>query len=277
MTDAIDVSLAGIDLGDWDIEGLSEWWDLAAARSRAQDRPVGDGRFEEPYLDREAIRPTATLHFKGSSPAQASATLTAMRKVVGRVPVELIVDDGTGPRMRRVEVHRVTVAARFEWWNLPVVIDMLAPDPLLYGLPKSATTGLPTPGSGMTWPIVWPLDWGTPGNPGRLVVDNTDGTAETWPDMRVSLGGLSSGFQIVELETGRRLRFQQQVQEPWVIDLLPRIGRARVDGSGDVTTALKVREWPLVPAGEFRTYAFESLGASSGTPTLTASWSPAFI
>lgn len=268
-----DVNFAEIANDGWILQSLVGWHALSADRSRDEDRPGLWGTYATVGGERRGLQIEVTGTYLGSSEEEALAAVAALRAATAYAPVTVAFRGQT----RSIKVRAVTPVDHHGAETITVKIDLYAADPFLYGTRQSAQTGLGSLGSGMTWPIVWPLDWGSPGETNTLVVDNTDGTAETWADFRVSQGWLSAGFQVQELETGRRLRYEQAVQPTWVIDLLPRIGRARIDEQSDVTPSLTVQEWPVIPAGESRTYSFESLGPSSGSPILQASWAPAHI
>lgn len=272
------VDLAGVDLSQsdadgWVVESLSEWWDLPDSKSAVTQRPNADGDFAVSRVFRDSMRPTATIRWKGKSEAEASSALRALRGLVSRGVVELAVDDGAGALSRQVEVRRVSVSRGFEWWNLPVAVDMLARDPLLYG-PEQVVgpIGRPDPGPGAAYPWVYPVVYGEPGSTGRITLTNS-GTADVAP-WSIKVTGPLPNFSIVEVETGRRLVFSRLVGDGDVITLDPRSGRASINGQSDVTASLFIAEWPVVPAGQSRTYQFL---APSGTGQLSMSVRPAFL
>jgi hypothetical protein len=254
-------------------------WRSMASKGRAEDRPDGHGSFAPSRVDLASLAITLPVIFKGDSAVEVRAAYGELLAAIASGPSHpLTVDDDVFVGSRQVEVQRVSPLPYTEAISAIVTIEAVAHDPLLYGPDVLVSTGPPTPGSGMTWPLTWPLDWGTPGDPGRLVVDNTEGTAETIPTrLRVAGGALELGFQVVEVETGRRLRYEWPVAAADFVDLLPRAGRVRINGTSDVPDFLTIAQWPFVPAGESRTYAFEPLGATSGSPTLQALYASAHI
>jgi len=153
--------------------------------------------------------------------------------------------------------------------------DVVAPDPRKYGPEVSVSSGLPTSGTGLTYPITYPISYGTPGDPGRVTVENP-GTVETFSTFEVS-GGLTGGFELKDISSGRRLRLERDVPLGSSVFLNARTGRAYLDvPANDVTGFLTVREWWSVPAGVSQDVQFSALGVVSGVPTLTARTKPAY-
>jgi hypothetical protein len=163
-------------------------------------------------------------------------------------------------------------------------VDMLAVDPRRYTLGPDGdgssgvevvSTGLPSAGTGLVYPITYPLDYGTPGNIGRITVHNT-GTAMSFSILEVT-GGLSGGFELQEVSSGNRLRFERAVPVGSTVTLNPRTGTVTIDGpTNDVSGFLTRREWWGVPPGAVQEIQFNAIGTPTGTPTLTARTPSAF-
>jgi hypothetical protein len=82
-------------------------------------------------------------------------------------------------------------------WNYGLigwVAQWRCPDPLRYGPEKTATTGLPTSGGGLVYPLTYPLAYGAASNPGQITLANA-GTAAA-PIVFDVTGPLPSGFEI---------------------------------------------------------------------------------
>lgn len=277
------VTLAGINLTeDWDIASLSEWWGLPGSRSDVTLRPSGDGAFTPSRTLRDVVRPSARLSIKKDAAVDAAVALSQLKSTVAVGLVPLSVDDGSGLTTRMVEVQGVEVSPGFEWWNLPVVVDMVAFDPHRYGPELCSSTGPSVPGSGAVWPAGPDgsgtaggyVNWGSAGVPGRVQVSNV-GSATAYP--RLSVTGLVGSFEVTEVESGRRLRFMRPVLDGSTVVLDGRTRRAVVDGQSDVSSFLTVAEWPSVPAGATRTYFFEPVDGWSGSPTLQVCVAPAYL
>lgn len=118
------------------------------------------------------------------------------------------------------------------------------------------------------------LNWGTVGSLGRVNTPN-EGTGDTFSLLTVT-GGLSLGFLLTYIPTGALIRFDRQVPLGSEVTLNPRTGRAVIDGQSDVSGFLTVSDWWSVPPGEDGAVQFAALGDATGTPTLTATTSPAF-
>lgn len=153
------------------------------------------------------------------------------------------------------------------------VLQMVARDPIKYGPLLSLSTALPSSGGGLEYPLHsggtgGALYYGSVGNLGRLVLSN-EGTADTWPTFEVT-GTLDSGFFIQALETGQVIRYERVVPAGTTISINSRTGAVLVDGSSDASTYVTRDDFFAVPAGGSVTVQFNSIGSSSGTPTLTA-------
>lgn len=278
-----DVTFLNDSTSGWGVEQLQGWWDLPDAKSEIVQRPAADGVFGSTDVTRDALRPSLRLKWKGASIEDAARELGALRRLSRPATVPLTVDDGTGPLTRHVQVRAVQVSTRFEWWNLPVFVDMLARDPLAYGTEVCQSTGLPVAGSGLQFPLGPDgsgtaggfADWGTTGTTGQVLVENP-GSAVAYPTFTVT-GRLDAGFEVVEVESGARVRFERVVDDGSTVSFDARSGRAQVDGQSDVTGSLTVAEVFMVPSYGSRTYQFLALGGASGAPQLRVCVAPAYL
>lgn len=120
-------------------------------------------------------------------------------------------------------------------------------------------------------------EWGTIANLGQLTVTNT-GNTSTSPTITVGAGGrFVSGFQVVEVETGRVLSYAVGTSSNDQVTLNNRTRRATLNGGGDVTGNLVIRQWFSVPPGASRRYQLVTLGAVSGTPTFSINTAAAYL
>jgi hypothetical protein len=154
-----------------------------------------------------------------------------------------------------------------------VTIPMKAKDPKRYGPLVSVSTGLPTGGTGITYPITYPLNYGTLGNPGTVQLENP-GNAASVVELQIT-GGLSGGFDLYAQETSAHKRFERLIPPDSVIVLDQMNGRALIDGDNDVTRDLTYDDLIVVPPKGLVTIQFNAIGTPTGTPTLTASMRPA--
>lgn len=268
----------GASTSGYGISRLRGWWDAAPARGGdVSDRPNEDGQFDEDRFYRGARVVSLEGSWRGDSilaAYQAREDLSALQ--ADGIPAQFAVTDPlglkwvTGRLATAPEVDDVIVGPYFKF-----AFDVVARDPRKYGPEVVDSTGLPTSGSGLVYPVTYPIDWGTPGDDGRATVENA-GRFTSWPVLEVT-GGLSSGVELVEISTGSILRLDRVVPEGSTVVFDARRGRAYLDvPSNDVTGFLSRREWWPVPAAQSRTVQINALGVPSGTPTLTVRVSPAY-
>ena len=260
--------------GFW-FEKLKDWYTLPGSKVAAESRPQAHGSFRIGQDWRQHATPSVEGHYGGRTYADTLAAIDTLMSLADGTPKTMTVADELRPTSREVSVRAITIP---DTQGRPVIdfaIDMLAPDPKRYGATVSASTGLPSAGTGITYPITYPLSYGTPGDPGRVAVSN-GGTANTFPMLEVA-GGLDAGFSLVELGTGREVRFERVIPQGSTVFLNPRTGRAYIDApANDVSGFLTRADWFVVPAGGSTSIQFAALGGVSGTPILTARTSPAF-
>lgn len=280
-----EIAFDGAAADGWVIQSLSGWYDVPEVRAGLDDRPSADGSFEPSVVRRRSLSFTLAATYLGGSEVQALQAAHLLRSSLSGRTVVATVTDALGTSSRRVQVRQIPVPDHHGREEIAVKVDMIAFDPFRYGPESCWSTGLPVPGSGAVWPAGPDgagtaggyVDWGTPGTPGRVTVTNT-GSAPAYPVLTVSGGGFSSsGFQIAEVESGRRLTFVREVVDGSVLRFDGRSRRVSIDGVSDVTGALANAEWPVIPAGGSRSFQFLSLGASSGAPSLQVCVAPAFL
>jgi hypothetical protein len=185
--------------------------------------------------------------------ALAGRTLTAAAQVLRFDPVLTRGEWGIG---------------RFGW-----VIQWRCPDPLRYGPARVATTGLPTSGGGLTYPLTYPLGYGELGDPGQVALTN-EGTADA-PIVFDVTGPLEHGFDLSA--GGQRITYPLPVPAGQTVTVDTGAGTALVEGTSSRRAALTAADWLHVPAGTALTVQFTSLGgAYDPAASLTARWSAAY-
>jgi hypothetical protein len=162
-----------------------------------------------------------------------------------------------------------------------VDLELFAADPVAYGPGQSATTGFAEAGGGLEFPLftdgttdVGYLDFGAPGTSGRVDLSNA-GTAEFWPVFRIAGPTPLDGFEIVDVPSGRRIRYTGFVPAGSVLEIDSATGSVILDAVADRSGLLTVREWTAVPAGGSTTIGFVPLGAD-GSATCTVIWADAW-
>jgi len=279
------ITFAGLTItGDMSVDGfavarLMGWYDGAPSRSVVRERPQSDGAFGVSRYYRGARVITVEGEWVGSTMADAYAARDTLAGVqADGLPSTFTVTDELGARSCEVTLEKSPVIddvlrAPFFAWSF----DVVARDPRKYGAEVTASTGVPTSGTGYTWPATWPATWGSGGSPGRVTLTNT-GTSDTSPTLEVS-GGLGGGVELVEITTGSYLRLEREIPTSSTVFFDTRTARVYLDiPANDISSFLTRRDWAgfTVPGGASRTVQFNPLGAVSGTPVLTARYAPAY-
>ncbi|UXE04755.1 minor tail protein [Arthrobacter phage Shambre1] len=152
--------------------------------------------------------------------------------------------------------------------------DVICPDPRKYGDVFSRNAAPAADAGAMRTqplfggPVRGILAYGPGGDTGTLTIRNT-GTAEISPFIRVD--GDSPGFTVTEIETQRRIVYNEGVPAGHWLEINTTTGTVMLDGIAPRN--LVVAQWPLVPGRSARTYMFESAGT---TPMLTMTAAPAW-
>ncbi|MCX3061874.1 phage distal tail protein [Streptomyces beihaiensis] len=192
-----------------DSTGLTGWEDLPAYDSSDANRPTSHGA----WPGARHARPRTVGGALWLLPATVDAAVDTVRTL--RQALAL----ADGERWLAVRLHGETLAVRARVSRRVVPTDRqyalagtakasvqwVATDPRRYQVvEQSLTTGAPTAESGLTWPLTWPLDFGTAAVTGDVVADN-DGSAPTHP--LITFQGPCGMPTVTEHTTGRRLRY----------------------------------------------------------------------
>lgn len=253
---------------------FEDWYSVSGSKAQVRERPAAEGAFGIDRDWRTALPLTMEGRFRGASWPSMLTALEQQAKSGG--PVSVTVSDELGVSSRTVSVRQFTPrpmpGAKLCYFSMTLVAN----DPRRYGPMLTVSTGLPTAGTGQPWPQVWPADWGTGGDPGRVTASNT-GSAATSPLLTVS-GGLADGVELVEITTGSYLRLDRVIPTGSVAHFDTRTSRVYLDApANDISSFVTRRDWVgfQIPAGATRTVQFNGLGTPTGTPTLTVQYSPA--
>jgi hypothetical protein len=155
-----------------------------------------------------------------------------------------------------------------EWW---------CPDPYRYGTTATLMTGLPEDVGGMEFPLAdgGNIEFGgVLGTSGRITVANP-GSAPVWPTYTAT-GPLPAGFELVAVESGRRLRWPRAVVAGSQVRIDSRHGAVAIDGSPGYEGYLSMRQWWSVPPGSDVTVQFVGLGTYDAAASLSVEWAPAY-
>ncbi len=251
--------------------------DLSGTRANFTPRARAHGGFTEPnfgggaVLDLEFdISATSATSFQAAVLALEANTYPqpGTRPLWFQIP-------GHGLRTMQVQCIRRTVPLDVPYQFGLVVkaaLQFYAPDPIKYAPTQTLPTGLPTSGGGLTYPLVYPLDYGSAGNSGRVVAVNP-GSADVSPVFTI-IGPIdSSGFQVTSVEDGLTVQFNGAVgaNDTFVIDT--RTGVCTLNGS---TRYVSVTTWPKIPANSSRTFQFGAPGAYSSAAQLSCAFAPGY-
>lgn len=263
----------------WFLGNLIGWGDAPSSKATAEARPQAHGSFGTGTNWRGARVVTVEGTYRGATmrdTVQARESIAALQGN-GIPSLFTYTDANLGPRTLNgvVIVNGPTAPARLFEPFFKFSFDVLAVDPKKYGTPVITTAGLPAPGTGVTYPVTYPVTYGVTASGGRVTVANP-GTAETTPLLEVT-GELAGGFSLVELGTGREVRFERVVPAGSTVVVNPRTGRAYIDVPGnDVTGFLTRADWFTVPPGGSTEVQFTAIGGVTGAPMVTARTSPAY-
>jgi hypothetical protein len=269
---------------EWVFSAIDGWDNSGSGVRRADsDRPQSHGAFDLPgWRTGRSVGLSGTVLC--NTRAAAASIVQRMNSLLAAGQAgEISVADDDLPTMtasvRLADTPVVdwsghggfTVVYAFEFW---------AADPLRYGGASTLETGFPVLAGGLEFDLFTDgttdtgfLEFGAESSLGRITASN-EGTADSWPQFTVT--GPVPAFQIVEVESGRRLVFSRAVNAGDVLVIDSATGTVVLNGgdvdySGYLTTA----EWAPIPAGGSASFAFLPV-SGAGTGTLAVTWRPAW-
>lgn len=262
----------------WRMTSLAGWDEPPDSRETYVSR-VGDGSFDAPVFDDvRVVTWMGVLLAPDRATRQAcKLTLTSLAAAL-KAGADLVGYDEDGPRTVHAKRSPGWKVAPFGPLGLQYQAVVKCPDPFKYGPTQTATTGLPTEGSGgLAFPLfgtTGKLEFGTPGNPGQVTLANP-GTADAWPTFTIT-GPALGGIVLSDVATGREIVYTGDIPSSGVLLIVDSSsGRATLNGS-DRTGQLTVKQWWPVPAGGSSTVQFSTLGAAGQAGTLAAAVSPTY-
>jgi hypothetical protein len=268
----------GLTLGgdtDIDVHSVTGWDDLDDVDT-SLDSPRGRGHGDIPgdlYARARivTVRGAITNRARRDELAQAILAVTPVTS-----PVEDLTIDTLGQWLTagaRLVRRSLPVEEDYASGHIPFALAWRCPDPRRYGAERTASTALPDGGGGLSYPLSYPLDYGTPGVTGRITLANP-GTADA-PILLGITGGLTAGFEVSA--SGQRLRYPTPVPAGQTIDIDTDTGTVLIEGTADRRGELTVADWLLIPAQSSLTVQFTSLGgARDPNARLTARWKPTY-
>jgi len=252
---------------------FQDWYSISDSKTEIRERPSAPGAFGIDRDWRSALPLNLNGRFRGPNWATMLRDLRAT--LSGGLPLRVTVSDDLGVSSRMVSVRRFVPAPNPGALLADFQVVLTATDPLMYGPQQSASTAPPSGGTGQPWPQVWPADWGTAGNPGRVSAAN--GGAEATPLLLTVAGGVD-GVELVEVTTGSTLRLERVIPAGSVAVFDAALTRAYLDTpANDITGFMTRREWSgfLIAARSTAIVQFNPLGTQVGSPLLTVTWADA--
>ncbi|MEA5454469.1 phage tail family protein [Sinomonas sp. JGH33] len=251
----------------WLDNNAEGWDDGVGVRRERPKRLRQHGEFTEPgYRDGRLV----TLEGDVTAPSEAAAA-------GAKLALAALLADGGQDTLTVVDTALPTMSALADLADAPKIrhkndttleyqIHLHCPDPRKYGATVSATTGVPVPGGGITYPLFSPsppglLDFGQPGYPGTATVANT-GKAATPPRFTITATTMPSGFTITDVGARRRLVYTGAIGAGDSLKLDARSGSVLLNGYADRGSLLTVREWTRLAAGASGTWLFEAAGST---------------
>jgi hypothetical protein len=257
----------------WWVRDWSGWDETPDIRATSDGLPGSDGGTEPnplfgprfPQWHGVAQAPTPAL-------AQAAARRFASLLAVTRSGT-LTVDDGSLVLSSRVLLHgNSPVFIRWVtdvWFEFG--ISLVAPDPRKYGPAVEVTTGMAGSSGGVSFPLVFPLDFGA--SAGGVVTLVNDGTVKSWPVIRIS--GPVVNPRILNPVTGDSLRVGMTINAGEYVDIDTAARTVLLQGTASRrAVTLSTGEWMPVPPGgaSFSFGADAYSAAASMTVSARSAW-----
>lgn len=178
--------------------------------------------------------------------------------------------------MAKLKRQAIPTDHEFSVGHHRATLQFIASDFKRYAVTESTSpmVGLPSPGiGGLTFPLTFPLAFGTPGTPGSTTVTNT-GDVATWPVYTLTgpITGpvITTGSSVLRFATD----FELELGQTAIIDADTRSvlinGVARPD-------LLVQREWAYLPKQSSVIVAFSGQGVYDPAAGLVVSWRSAYV
>lgn len=254
--------------------------DMAGVRANYTPRARAHGGYTEPHYADGAtydlemdVTATASTSFADAVAALQSGTYPQQTTRLLRFKMP-----GQDVRLMNVQCVRRSIpveqAFTFGMAN-KAALQFYAPDPLKYGEQLYDTTGLATSSGGLTYPLTYPLNYGSAGNLGRITATNP-GSADASLILTVSGPIDAQGFSVTTIEDGVTLTYNAALGANDTVVIDTRVGSVILNGTADRRALLSYSQWPVIPANSTRTIQFSALGSYQPAASLQAAWSPAF-
>lgn len=215
-------SINGLNFGAgtvYELAGLTGWRQIIAGPTGQQGqllppRQTSHGSFKQPYYVPFRIV-NLQLAIYGTSVPQFEAALEALEAATvpnGMVEIPMSVQiNGLSTTLNGViETREILTDLESAFGLAHATIGIKASDPRRFAASVSATTTLPNPSSGMTFPAAFPAAFTGTASGGSMTLTST-GDA-TGPITAVVNGPLSGAFTLTHLQSGLSIGFNSAVQ-----------------------------------------------------------------
>lgn len=272
----------------YDVTELDGWDDSPPYSLTDVDRPNQAGAWAGPMYAQErtltlALQVSGTVNGLGApSIAQYAANVAALRAITNpgsdsTAEVPFVVQLAGTKLMTSVRCQQRAMPTAQGYMSPgldKVTLQLVATDPRRYSTTvQSASCGLASTSGGLTYPITYPITWGTVTN-GTLTINNT-GDTPTPPTLVITGPGTTPA--IVRQDTGAVLQFDVTLSATDVLTVNTLDGTVTLNGGNlyGVLDPISAAIGSFLMASGMTTLG---LRVASGTgTTLTATWQNAYL
>lgn len=269
----------------WWVTAETGWSDSPAPRTARTDRPWTQGQYRVPNYN--------TSRIIGLTGWTACTSMVARRQAEHQLAslcwdptllYTLSCTEETGTLSCQVE-RDASTAMQIQpgGYDLSWSIQVAAPDPRKYAATQALSTGVASAASGLDWSTGGGLNWSNTGglvwgsvtSTGTVTCSNT-GTADTWPVITFSAnGGTIVNPQAFD-QNGNLLALNMTLSGTDQLVLMTNpIGRSVLYNGTDRRASMTSAQWFSLYPGTSDQIAFQA-SSTSGTPTMTVSFAPAY-
>jgi hypothetical protein len=258
---------------EWWVTDEDGWAGTPEIRLELVSRPQRDGSFDAPsFRSARVITLAGTAVAPDPDTKERAKDRLAALLADGSALADLLVAERTVQRRARVRLSGPTRIADQTPYTFAWSVQLTAPDPIRYGAAAhAASCGLPRPGTGLVFPLAWPVKFGEPSG-GSLLLGNA-GTATAWPVWTIA--GPCDQPAIRNVSTGSWLAFGLRLADgdELVVDVAART--VRLGGASRRAALLPGSRWFGLPPGD-TAVTFDALRTDTSA-LLAVTWPDAWI
>lgn len=254
--------------------GLAGWNDLPPTRGSDDPRVGRHGSFPgQLLLDERTI--TYNWLTSGVSRSAFPAAIAALRRATAlsdnpvEAPLVAQVDGLKLMCMARCTKRAIPTDKQYAVGYTAGALQWVASNPRLFELPQQTIpTGLASPAAdGLTFPLVFPLVFGTGRSGGRLTVAN-NGDTDAWPMWEITAGTALKGPTITNLSGPGEIGFDptwtlSAANGPLLVDT-DQLSAVLTDSDTSAGPNLFTANWFPIPAGGSIDVAFTAANSDPG-------------